>query len=261
MDISIETLESWLESSIQSHEKNEVHYCEGLLGTYGLHLDDDHSRSWIWNHIDCFISQSRGNKIVQQVYLNASLNGHDDVWDKVGQAVGNLQALNALQICSHDYDDDSDDEDDEDEDEDSPIIDWEIVARILRHVRQSVTIGIENERLRTIEEVQPFARAICGHPTITGFDDSGMFPYESLETLISTLTTLPALESVTFGAPEVRQSYESTLTNPESLTELLRVPTLRSVRFNNFSFTPALFRATANALIEGTAVTKLEFSS
>jgi hypothetical protein len=49
------------------------------------------------------------------------------------------------------------------------------------------------------------------------------------------------------------------LAYPESLTELLLVPTLRFVRFNNFSFTPALFQATANALMEGTAVTKLEF--
>jgi hypothetical protein len=86
-----------------------------------------------------------------------------------------------------------------------------------------------------------------------------MFPYISLGTLFSTLITLPALESVMFGAPDVRQADESTLAHPESLTEILRVPTLRSVRFNYFSFTPALFEATANAVMEGTAVTKLEF--
>jgi hypothetical protein len=73
------------------------------------------------------------------------------------------------------------------------------------------------------------------------------------------LSTLPALESVSFSAPEVRQADESTLALSESLTELLRLPTLRLVRFNNFSFTPALFQATANAFMEGTAVTELEF--
>jgi hypothetical protein len=65
------------------------------------------------------------------------------------------------------------------------------------------------------------------HPSITSFEDSGKFPYESLDTLFSTLITLPALESASFGAPEVMQADESTLANPESLVELLRVPTLR----------------------------------
>jgi hypothetical protein len=50
------------------------------------------------------------------------------------------------------------------------------------------------------------------------------------------------------------------LARPESLTELLRVPSLRFVHFNFFSFTPALFQATANALMEGMAVTKLKFT-
>jgi hypothetical protein len=98
-----------------------------------------------------------------------------------------------------------------------------------------------------------------GHPTITGLNDHGRFPYESLDTLFSTLTTLPALESITLGAPAVRQADESALAHPESLTELLRVPTLRSVRYCRFYFTRALCQATANALMEGTAVTKLEF--
>jgi hypothetical protein len=128
-------------------------------------------------------------------------------------------------------------------------------------VRQSITVVINDKRLRTIEELQPFARAIRGHPTITSLHDHGMFPYESLGIFYSALATLPAQESVSLGAPEVRQADESTLAHPETLTELLRVPTLRSVRFNNFSFTTALCQATANALKEGTAITKLEFSS
>jgi hypothetical protein len=123
----------------------------------------------------------------------------------------------------------------------APILDWGSLARILKHVRHNVSIAIDDDRLRSIEEVQPFVRAIRGHPTITGFTDSGMFPYESLETLFSTLSTLPALESVMFGAPEVRQADESTLAYPESLTELLRVPTLRFVRFNSFSSHPLFF--------------------
>jgi hypothetical protein len=194
---------------LQCRRKNEAYAREQLLGENNyLDLAGD-SISWILFHIDCFVSQSRGNNSVNHVFLRPhAFNGcnYDD-WDKVGQALGNMQALERLRISSrHDYDDDEDFSEDEDEDEDPPIPDWEILARILRHVRQSVNVIFNGKGIRTVEEVQPFARAIRGHPTITSIQDRGMFPYESLDTLFSTLTTLPALESVTLGAPEVRQS-------------------------------------------------------
>jgi hypothetical protein len=50
-----------------------------------------------------------------------------------------------------------------------------------------------------------------------------------------------------------------TLANPESLAELLRAPSLRSVYFREFDFTSALSQATAKALMGGTAITCLEF--
>ncbi len=234
----------------------EAHARDRLLGSQVLHLDR-YTIPWITSHIDCFVSQSRGNESVATLVLYPyAFNGQDDdVWDKVGQAVGNLQALDALCIANHDYRD-------EDNDEVVPpvrIPNWEILERILRHVRQRVKVAIDDDRLRTMEEVQPFARAIHGHPFITSLQDHGRFPYESLDTLFSTLATLPALESVTLGAPVARQADESTLAYPKSLTDLLRVPTLRFIRFKNFSFTRALSQATANALMEGMAVTKLEF--
>jgi hypothetical protein len=79
---------------------------------------------WILNHIDCFLSQSRGNESVEEVYFypcNIS-HGHDDyeVWDKVGQAIRNLQALTSLHISLHNIR----------EEEDYPTPNWEILARI-----------------------------------------------------------------------------------------------------------------------------------
>jgi hypothetical protein len=44
--------------------------------------------------------------------------------------------------------------------------------------------------------------------------------------LYSALITLPALESITLGTPEVRQADETDLANPESLADLLRVRTV-----------------------------------
>jgi hypothetical protein len=254
--------------TVEQFEKrcHESYARDQFLGSDYLDLNEK-SISWILNHIDCFVSQSRGNTVVENVgFYLYSVDRHDDhVWDKVGQAIGNLQALKTIYISNQNsHEEDSSDEDDDDEElvppVPMPMPDWEIMARILKHVRQNVAVVIDDESPFTIEEVQPFARAIYGHPTITSFKESGMFPYESLETLFSTLQTLPALDSVCFGAPDVRQVDESTLAHPESLTELLRVPTLRFVCFNNFSFTPALFQSTASALMEGTAITKLEFS-
>jgi hypothetical protein len=250
-DHSAKTLE------IQSRRDDEEYVRDHIIGGHHLRLHED-TISWILSRTDCFIRQSRGNESVEHLYLYPySVDGENyDAWDKVGQAVGNLQALKSLCISTeYSYEDDA-------EDEDSPIHDWEILARILRHVRQSVSVVINDGRVRMIEDVQPFARATRGHPSITSFEDyGGIFPNESLDTLFSTLTTLPVLESVWLGTSEVRQVDESALDNPESLTELLRVPSLRSVHFRRFSFTPALFQATANALIEGTAVTMLNFFS
>jgi hypothetical protein len=261
--------ETFLEfrSKRRYYDLNARTRCNELLSGEYLNLDED-SISWILNNIDCFVRQSQGNETVQQVYWwpHASFNGQDDdgaCWDKVGEAIGNLQALEMLSIATFDFPNEDDYSDDDDDDDEvvhpGPIPDWEMLGRILRHVGQNVTLVIDDERLRSVEEVQPFARAISGHSSITSLQDNGRFPYESLDTLFFALATLPALESVTLRAPEVTQADESTLAHPESLTELLRVPTLQSVHFYRFSFTRLLCQATANALIEGTAVTEFQF--
>jgi hypothetical protein len=86
-----------------------------------------------------------------------------------------------------------------------------------------------------------------------------LYPHEASDTLYSALATLPALESVRISfLPE----DESSFANPESLTELLRAPSIRSaVTFGDFFFTSAVCQATANALTEGTAITNLEFNN
>jgi hypothetical protein len=211
-----------------------------------LNLDEE-SIPWILNHVDCFVSQSRDNISIEKVVLCPySVNAQDyEVWDKLGRAVSNLKALK--KVCIGKY---------YTEDEDLCIVDWEIVARILSHVRQRITLYINDHLAWDVEESRLFARAIHGHPTITSFEDNRDSPYESLDALYSALATLPALEWVKLSAsPE----DDITLANPESLAELLRVHTLRSVCFDEFHFTSALCQATANALMEGTAITNLKF--
>jgi hypothetical protein len=173
----------------------------------------------------------------------------DEVWDKVGQAIGNLQALESLHIVPN-------------HGEVLPPSDWEILARILSHVRQKIEVNISDVLAWNVEESRLFARAIHGHPTITSFADGLGFPYESLDALYSALATMPALESISLSGfdLETMPEDESALAHPESLTELLRVPSLRSVCFSEFDITSALCQATANALMEGTAITSLEFA-
>jgi hypothetical protein len=226
---------------------------------------------WISDDADCFVSLSRGNESIKHVSLypyslddgNDGDAGNYKMWDRVGQAIGNLQSLEWLKI-SRDYGIWTSTRDYYDEANDIPTPDWKILALILSHVRQNVKINfVERGHPWAAGEAQAFTQAIRGHPTITSFDsisngESG-FPYESLDALYSTLATLPALEYVLLIQPEQRLPDESALGNPESLTELLRVPTLRSFHFHRFCFTHALCQATANALMKGTAITKLVF--
>jgi hypothetical protein len=91
-----------------------------------LTLDED-SLPWILNDVDSFDIQARLNKSVKDVFFyGCSGDGQGDGdWDKVGQAIGNLQALEKLCICTNFGNDD----------EAMPTSDWEILARILSHVR------------------------------------------------------------------------------------------------------------------------------
>jgi hypothetical protein len=233
-----------------------------LLKREYLHLDKE-AIPWIVMNIDYFVSQTRDNKSVKGVVLHPCIfDGHDDeIWDKLGQAIGNLQALDKVQIVNHKDHDDDDDDDDQDDDNRVPVVsvlNWERLAGILRHIRQYVAVGLKNSDLLTVEEVQWLGRALHGHPTIIRFGCDNTLPHNSL---YSVLATLPALEwlKLSLKGRQAQLEDESTMVHHESLTELLRVPTLRTVCFASFSFTPALCQATANAFMGDTAVTKLEF--
>jgi hypothetical protein len=232
---------------------DEALACNRLFGGQDLYVDEN-SIPLISKHIDCFVSQSRGNESISTLvlYPHASFNGHDDdLWEKVGQAVCSLQALKRLRINPSTPN--SDDR------VGTPILDWEILASILKYMRRRIIVEFDDGILGDAEESRLFARVIHRHPSICSFEGGGRLSYESMDILYSALATLPALKSIQLYNP--RAEDISTLANSESLTELLRVPTLRYVNFYGFSFTPALFQATANALMEGTAITNLEFTA
>jgi hypothetical protein len=108
--------------------------------------------------------------------------------------------------------------------------------------------------------MQTFATVIQGHPAITRFAATGgRFRFESTDILCSALATLPNLENVELHQRALGREEVPVLGRPESMTKMLRAPSLRSVVFRCFCFTNALCEATANALKEGSVITSLEF--
>lgn len=97
--------ETWELQRQRQRQKDEEYARFRLLGDeyQRLSLDED-SMDWILNHIDCFGREARLNESVEEVYLwPHDIDSHDDeVWEKLGQAVGNLRALKSLHIYTHD---------------------------------------------------------------------------------------------------------------------------------------------------------------
>jgi hypothetical protein len=110
-----------------------------------------------------------------------------------------------------------------------------------------------------------FARAIQGHSAITRLNCYRNFSHETLDTLSSALATLPSLEGVCIyycqslnrdDVPTFRDKVP-TFQRPESITDLLRAPSLRSVEISGLCFPRRICEATAIALRQGSSITSL----
>jgi hypothetical protein len=216
-----------------------------LCKEWHLNLKKSGDDTGIFEEIDSFVELSRGNTSVELVRLFPYDEdaGTYEVWDKVGQGVGNLKSLYRLNIRL--------------DNEEGNEPDWEILARILRHVSRAIELNIFHGYIAGTEDMRAFATAIQGHPAITSVTTCDSFRFESTDMFCSALATLPNLQTVFLRHLPLEREEVPTLGRPESMTELLRVPSLRSVVFCDFSFTDALCEATANALKEGSAVTYL----
>jgi hypothetical protein len=234
------------ESSIQTGLDSQI-----------LHIAKENE--YLLQNIDFFVALSRDNTIVTEVILYPfdSDAGNYEVWDKVGQIVGNLMELKTLQIFLqplHHFEDGDGDE--------VHMPDWETLTRILPYLRRKVALIVHTDLFETEgEEMIGLARAIHGHPMISGFISQMDFNFANFIPWCSTLATLPHLERISFGLQEPETEDQLELVNLQPLTELLRTPALRLVRFFDFYFTDALCRATANALEERSSVIDIIFDN
>jgi hypothetical protein len=215
-------------------------------------LEITKGRSFLFDNIDSFVALSRENTCVKEVdlYPFDSDLGNYEVWDKVGQMVGNLTELQTIAIHF---------DSDRYGNWENCSPDWEILTRILRYLRRKVALCFLEDYEPENEEIQGLARAIHGHPMISDFSSEMGFTFASFGPWCSALATLSSLEKFTLGLREPETEDQHSLVNPEPLKELLRAPALRSVTFDAFSFTYALCHAVANALEEGSSVTDIDF--
>jgi hypothetical protein len=209
----------------------------------------------MFDNVDSFVTMSRDNTSVIEadLYPFDSDPGNYEFWDKAGQIVGNLMELRALNIHFLPSDDYGGDE--------VRMHDWEILTRILRKLRRKVALRLDTEDYDAeVEEIQGLARAIHGHPMISGFQHSPTgFTFANLAPWCSSLATLPSLETVILGLQEPETEEQRDLVNLEPLKELLRAPALRCVTFDSFYFTNALCHVVASALEEGSSVIDISF--
>jgi hypothetical protein len=215
-------------------------------------------RSFLFDNIDSFVALSREDTSVVSLDLfpfDSDARNYE-FWDKVGQMVGNLMELQTITINFLPYT-----ESDDDDDGGNFSSDWQILTRILRYLRRKVELCSIHDCEPEGEEIEGLARAMHGHPMISGFRSEMGFTFANFGPWCSNLATLSSLERVTLGLREPETEDQHSLVNPEPLKELLRAPALRFVTFDTFSFTYALCHAVANALEEGSPVTDITLDS
>jgi hypothetical protein len=164
--------------------KNKEEQIRDVLDGSPLTIDIAREESLIFDNIDTFVALSRDNNGVEAVELYPfdSDVGNYEFWDKVGQTVGNFMELQMIDIFLRrsEYGDEA------------PSPDWEILARILRHLRRKVEICLAMEDYDVeAEEIQGFARAIHGNPMISEFSSETVFPFANLGPWCSALAALP----------------------------------------------------------------------
>jgi hypothetical protein len=234
-------------------EDGEQHIRDELSNEHLLLMKGQHP-FMTFDNIDSYVALSRGNTSTELVMLYPfdSAPGNYEFWDKVGQMVGNLTELQMIVIKFNNVFGDG-----------ARMLDWQTLALILRYLQQKVWLVLPEANIHAeVEDSQGLCRVIHGHPMISGFiSKGGGLTFANLGSWCCTLVSLPSLEILSIGLVEPETEDQRVLLNVEPLTELLRSPALRVVKFDRFYFTHELCRATANALEENSSFADITFNN
>jgi hypothetical protein len=196
------------------------------------------------------VEMGQGNDTVQDLVLYLYESYHRDC--KCLESLGNLRALQVLTICR----DDGEGAYMYDPEETDDILFWQALAGALGRVQHNIELRLRGNRWLDITFTN-FAVAMQGVSNIRTFHSCrDVVTWESAAIFLSTLACWPSLENVTLG------SFDSAAKPPPSgelrgLTNLLKLPSLRSVEFNMFRFTSDVSRAMLTAFEEGWFVTNI----
>ena len=134
---------------------------------------------------------------------------------------------------------------------------WQALTGAIGRLRPNIELRLDGHSREGIYFAN-YAVAIQGLSTIRAFHSKGAIPWESANTLMSALASLPSLENVTlsFGheeRPAVAGEFKG-------LKNLLKPRSLQSIEFSKFNFTSGVRRALLAAFEEGSFVTNLRFT-
>jgi hypothetical protein len=167
---------------------------------------------------DFFLGLSEGNRTVETVTLHLSSQAElFSSWEKVGKAIGNLEALQEIELTLVDY---------------PPhelVPDWYTLSNLLSFLRHQIKLRFGYYRHWNEVELQPFATAIRHNPFIKAIDQGGVIPTTCFYIFVNVLATLPALEDVTFETFAHRDPLRAI--NAIQIHVLLQSRSLRSLTF------------------------------
>jgi hypothetical protein len=215
-----------------------------------------------------FVKLSEGNDTVEEVVLNLNEDLHRD-YKTLGvleEGFGNLGALRVLTICFLSYE--APYEYTPPRDQGGKFLDqaslrtgislyWQAVTGILHRVPNYIELRLDGDYSEVVNYTN-LALAIQGVSTIRTFHSGDAFPWESANTIMSALASLPSLENVTLAFDcDYRRIAAGKF---RGLTKLLKLTSLRSIEFSKVPFTSSVSRALLAAFEEGSFVTDLRFT-
>jgi hypothetical protein len=194
---------------------------------------------------DFFLGLSQGNRTVETVTLH--LSSRADLfssWEKVGKAIGNLEALQEIELILE---------------EDPPLLPhWYTLSYLLSFLRHKIKLRFGFYRHWNEYEVQHFATAIRHNPFIKAIEQGGLIPTFCFYIFVNVLSTLPALEDVNLEA--FAQLDPLRTRRSMQIQVLLQSRSLRSLTFNHCCISRETVQCLTSALNgNGSTLTYLQF--